>query len=255
MCSWYASLPPETAPLGERSLDAEETSHVAPEYFLKKEAANDDLGFRSSTPATGTACPFQSASGLWTVSSPTTVTLFSGDGGSGKSMASISLMIAMALGLPWFDLPVTQGPTLYFGAEDEQDELHIRINAILATTKTFADLVGRGVRLIPMADRDPVLARRTRTAAWSKPMFFRWFARMPRCCNLSLSSSSRPRMRFGGDERTKQVRRFISMLRALAIKIDCSVLLLSHPSVAGMTSGSGLSGSTAWNNRCDRGST
>jgi RecA-family ATPase len=54
---------------------------------------------------------------------------------------------------------------------------------------------------------------------------------------------------FGGDEIDRaQVRQFIGILRALAIRHSCAVVLLSHPSVAGMDSGSGLSGSTAWNN-------
>lgn len=38
------------------------------------------------------------------------------------------------------------------------------------------------------------------------------------------------------------------MLRGLAIEFDFAVLLLAHPSIAGMASGSGSSGSTAWSN-------
>src|SRR5262245_38203252 len=38
------------------------------------------------------------------------------------------------------------------------------------------------------------------------------------------------------------------MLRGLAIDHDCAVLLLSHPSQTGLITGSGTSGSTAWNN-------
>src|SRR5258708_17407702 len=38
------------------------------------------------------------------------------------------------------------------------------------------------------------------------------------------------------------------MLRGLAIDYDCAVLLLSHPSLTGLNSGTGTSGSTAWNN-------
>jgi RecA-family ATPase len=54
---------------------------------------------------------------------------------------------------------------------------------------------------------------------------------------------------FGGDEINRsQVRKFVSMLRALAMDIDCAVLLLSHPSLTGLNSGTGTSGSTAWNN-------
>lgn len=54
---------------------------------------------------------------------------------------------------------------------------------------------------------------------------------------------------FGGNENDRaQARQFIGMLRGLAIRHDCAVLLLSHPSVAGISSGVGSSGSTAWNN-------
>jgi len=40
----------------------------------------------------------------------------------------------------------------------------------------------------------------------------------------------------------------VAMLRGLAFKADCAILLLAHPSVAGMSSGSGLSGWTSWDN-------
>jgi hypothetical protein len=54
---------------------------------------------------------------------------------------------------------------------------------------------------------------------------------------------------FGGDEINRlQVRTFVSMLRRMALKHNLAVLLLSHPSVQGMATGTGLSGSTAWNN-------
>ena len=54
---------------------------------------------------------------------------------------------------------------------------------------------------------------------------------------------------YAGDEIARaQVRQFIGLLRGLAIRSGTAVLLLSHPSLTGMSSGSGLSGSTAWNN-------
>jgi RecA-family ATPase len=54
---------------------------------------------------------------------------------------------------------------------------------------------------------------------------------------------------FGDDEINRsQVRKFVSMLCGLAIDYDCAVLLLSHPSLTGLNSGTGTSGSTAWNN-------
>jgi RecA-family ATPase len=44
------------------------------------------------------------------------------------------------------------------------------------------------------------------------------------------------------------VRQFIGLLRGLAIRLRCAVVLLSPPSLTGLGSGSGTSGSTAWNN-------
>jgi RecA-family ATPase len=38
------------------------------------------------------------------------------------------------------------------------------------------------------------------------------------------------------------------LLRGLAIKNDLAVVLIAHPSLSGMASGSGTSGSTAWSN-------
>jgi len=37
-------------------------------------------------------------------------------------------------------------------------------------------------------------------------------------------------------------------LRGAALELSCAVILLAHPSLSGMSSGSGLSGSTAWSN-------
>ncbi len=45
-----------------------------------------------------------------------------------------------------------------------------------------------------------------------------------------------------------KVRQFLGILRGLALKRRCAVVLLAHPSLTGLSSGSGLSGSTAWNN-------
>ena len=54
---------------------------------------------------------------------------------------------------------------------------------------------------------------------------------------------------FAGNENVRPlVRQFIGALRKLAMEFDCAVLLLAHPSLSGLTNGSGTSGSTAWNN-------
>ena len=53
----------------------------------------------------------------------------------------------------------------------------------------------------------------------------------------------------GGEENIRtQVRQFVGLLRRMAFKENMSVILLAHPSLTGLASGSGTSGSTAWNN-------
>ena len=53
---------------------------------------------------------------------------------------------------------------------------------------------------------------------------------------------------YGGNENDRaQVRQFIGILRGLAIAAGAGVLLTSHPSLTGISTGTGLSGSTAWN--------
>src|SRR5205823_5080611 len=54
---------------------------------------------------------------------------------------------------------------------------------------------------------------------------------------------------YGGDENIRgQVRQFLGFLTRLAIKYDVAVVVLAHPSLSGMASGSGTGGSTAWHN-------
>jgi RecA-family ATPase len=53
---------------------------------------------------------------------------------------------------------------------------------------------------------------------------------------------------YGGNENDRaQVRQFIGLLRGMAIASGAGVLLTSHPSLTGINTGTGLSGSTAWN--------
>src|SRR6266851_10170301 len=60
-----------------------------------------------------------------------TVTNLSGDGGSGKTEIILQLIAASSLGTQWFGKDVSVGPSLYYGAEDEFDELHIRLKTIV----------------------------------------------------------------------------------------------------------------------------
>jgi len=160
----------------------------------------------------------------------------------------MQLIAASSLRAQWFGRDVPVGPCLYYGAEDERDELHRRLKSIVRDAeRELSDL--EGIRLIPMAGSDAVLAEADRTGhlaatALFKKLEYETNALRPKLIVIDPSADV-----FGGDEVNRsQVRKFVSILRGLAIDYDCAVLLLSHPSLTGLTSGTGTSGSTAWNN-------
>jgi RecA-family ATPase len=54
---------------------------------------------------------------------------------------------------------------------------------------------------------------------------------------------------FAGNENDRsQVRQFVGMLRKMAMQANAYIIINSHPSLTGINSGSGLSGSTGWHN-------
>jgi hypothetical protein len=56
--------------------------------------------------------------------------LFSGEGGTGKSIIELTKNIAHVTGRDWLGSMPEPGPAFYLGAEDDADEIHIRLAAI-----------------------------------------------------------------------------------------------------------------------------
>ena len=80
---------------------------------------------------------------------------FGGNGSVGKSLVELMRMTAHVLGKPWLGMPVRQGPAIYFGAEDDEDELHRRFAAILSYYgATFADVAKGGLHLLSYVGED-----------------------------------------------------------------------------------------------------
>jgi RecA-family ATPase len=176
------------------------------------------------------------------------VTILTGDGGVGKSLVALQVGTAACLGVDTVGLSPKPCRVLYLGAEDESDEFHRRLADIVAAHgRTLADLTD--FRLIPLADRDALLATPDTKGVMQPTANFESLSNhiakhAPGVVFLDTSADL-----YGGDEiKRGQVRQFVAMLRGLAIKWDCAVVLLSHPSVSGMQTGSGSSGSTGWNN-------
>jgi RecA-family ATPase len=142
----------------------------------------------------------------------------SGDGGSSKTEIILQLIAASVLQTQWFGKDVSPGPCLYYGAEDEFDELHIRLETIVRRAgRRLADL--DGVRLISMAGLDAVLAepdnkKNLNATAIYKKLVSRAIALRPKLIVIDPSADV-----FGGDEINRaQDRKFVSTLRPLALK-------------------------------------
>jgi RecA-family ATPase len=178
-----------------------------------------------------------------------TMTLVTGEGGIGKTTLALQLAVAMRIDGYWLGMKVTQGPALFVTSEDDRKDVNLNLRAILkAESKSLAHCPD--LYVLSLADRDACLgAASTKLGAIEATPL--WHAL------LRLVERRKPRIvifdaladLFGGEENVRRhARGFIVLLKQLAIRQKLAVILISHPSLSGMSTGSGLSGSTDWHN-------
>src|SRR6516162_2040044 len=174
--------------------------------------------------------------------------LFSGEGGTGKSIIELQKNVAHVTGKDWLGSLPEQGPAFYVGAEDDEDEIHIRLAAIAKHYGvTFEELIRDGLKVLCLLGQDATLCAvgksgRVETTALYRQLYEAAGDLKPK--NNSIDTLSRA---FAGNEIDRvQVYGFAQHMQALATVAGGSVTVLSHPSLQGMSSGSGISGSTAW---------
>ena len=175
--------------------------------------------------------------------------LFSGEGGAGKSIIELMKDVAHVTGKDWLGSLPEPGPAFYIGAEDDEDELHIRLAAIAGHYgTTFRQLVADGLRVLCLLGQDATLCAanprtgKVETTALYNQIYEAAGDIKPK--NISIDTLSRA---FAGNEIDRtQVYGFAMHMQALAKVANGSVTVLSHPSLAGINSGTGISGSTAW---------
>lgn len=176
-----------------------------------------------------------------------TVTLLSGDGGTGKSLLALQLAVAVATGSSWIGRPVECGRVIYLTAEDDEDELHRRLDKILAPDFVDYDELG-GLTLRSLVGESALLASDEGNHLAESPLFGELCAKAhderPALIVIDTLADVYP----GNENDRSKVVQFVGQLRRIALQYDCAVLLLSHPSLTGLTTKTGTSGSTAWNN-------
>lgn len=176
------------------------------------------------------------------------VGLFSGEGGTGKSIIELQKNVAHVIGSDWLKSVPARGPAIYIGTEDEEDEIHRRLAAITRHHGTsFKALIDGGLHVLCLLGQDAVLCAQTTSGRVEPTQLYQKLYEAAgdiKPKNISIDTLSRA---FAGNEVDRvQVYAFAQHMQALAAVANGSVTILSHPSLAGMASGSGLSGSTAW---------
>jgi RecA-family ATPase len=177
------------------------------------------------------------------------VALLSGEGAAGKTLLLLQLGIAHALGRDWIGTLPEPGKFLYFGAEDETDEIHRRLADILTHYGVdFPELNGN-VHLLTFAGEDAVLGHADHTGLVKPtPLFERLMRAAIEIKPILIGIDTSADIFAGNENDRAQVRQFVGLLRKMSIAANAYTIVNSHPSLTGINSGSGLSGSTAWHN-------
>lgn len=180
------------------------------------------------------------------------VTLLYGDGGVGKSVLAIQLMVGCtALGGEWLGYETSPRKALGLFCEDDEDELHRRTAAVADHNGVSLHDLGDHLRFITGVDSNNLLAEFDDDGREHATPLYQELLKAALDFGARLFVVDALHDVFDGDEvRRAQARRFVGLLRQFARRIDGAVLLSAHPSLTGINTGTGTSGSTGWHNTC-----
>jgi RecA-family ATPase len=175
--------------------------------------------------------------------------ILSGDGGAGKTTIALQLAVSVAGDLPdWLGTTCQPGAVIFFSAEEPEEEMRRRLQSAAH---------GRGLEpdalenlLFYFAEPDDCLLGigRPNGPIVRTPLFdaLRAAAIAVRPVLIVVDSIAAT---FGGNQNDRvHARTFVGLFRKLAREIDCAILLLDHPSLSGINSGTGRGGSMDWQN-------
>jgi RecA-family ATPase len=178
------------------------------------------------------------------------VTILSGDGGGGKTTVALQLAVAVESDLgDWLGTTCESGPVIFFSAEEPEAEMRRRLHrAARKRGLDPADLEGLHFHFAEPDNCLLAVARRGDGVMVPTPL-------LASLANAALEI--RPALivvdsiaaTFGGNQNDRvHARTFVGMFRSIAREADCSILLLDHPSLSGINSGTGRGGSMDWQN-------
>jgi RecA-family ATPase len=178
------------------------------------------------------------------------VCLLSGHGAAGKSTIALQLCAAHALARDWLTCLPEPGPSFFLDAEDDIAVVHRRLHFILKHYGVdYPDAWNGGLHLLPLAGKNPLLATADRTGKLTPTKLFDWLLKEARRIKpKQIVIASVANVWTGNENDRSQTTQFIDLMTSLAIEAGGSVIPISHPSLQGLATNSGISGSTQWHN-------
>lgn len=176
--------------------------------------------------------------------------IFSGEGGAGKSLIQLHLSAATALGRDWFGEIPEQGPALFIDCEDDEKVIHYRLAAIAKHYGVcFTELIKSGLHPSTLVGKDTVLATVSRSGLVEPTPLYHQLLQAAGDIKPGIIGIAASANVFAGNENDRaQVQQFVNLTTRIAIAANGAVVLITHPSNTGVSSGTGLSGSTQWHN-------
>jgi RecA-family ATPase len=172
-----------------------------------------------------------------------------GDGGIGKTLVVQQLLTAVASGEPWLGMDVKPSKAFGFLCEDFENDIHITQQAINRdlgiTMRSLGDLA-----FMSRVGEDNVLMSFDKSdTGMLTPLYYELVSSI-KDFGAKVVVIDTLADTFGGSENVRtQARQFVAnCLGRMAREIGGTVIVCGHPSIAGMQSGQGYGGSTAWNN-------
>ena len=178
------------------------------------------------------------------------VALFSGEGAAGKSTILLHECAAHVLIREWLGVCPAPGPAFFIDAEDDQDEVWRRLAAIARHYDvTIANILDSGFNVASLFGDDALLATVSKGGTITPtPRYHALFEAAGDIKPIMIGIASSACVFAGEENNRSQVQQFVGLLTKLAIVANGAVQLVSHPSLTGIASDTGLSGTTQWHN-------
>ena len=179
------------------------------------------------------------------------VTTLHGDGGTGKTDIALQLAANVARTAPdWLGHEIACGPVVIISGEEPEREVRRRIWLHAQRDGYAAESLTDLHLWFPEETAGAVLATPDRNGVMQPTPLFRSIEAAIRLIAPVLVVVDNVAATFAGNQNDRvNVRSFVNLFRAIARQPSApAVLLLDHPSLSGLTNGSGRGGNMDWRN-------